>query len=565
MSVLIPVFLYILHTSVVAGVFIVLLMVFKRLLFNRIAARVLNIIWLLIFLRLLMPFQLPNPFVIVGPIPEKLQLINNYTDSRILISSYQSLIETDSDSSAGAKEENFELPPAMLILFRIIPYIWIAGCAILLLSSLAFIGRFKTKLKASQEIFDSDILGMAEQCCRKLRIKRKIPIYTHALCRSPAVSGIIHQAVYLPEDIKTWVNADQLQHILLHELAHCKRGDPVINLLSMAAAIIHWFNPLVWLAVREMRRDREVACDALVMETLGEAHAGSYGMTILDLSRWYARMPGQAHFISFNKNIGQVERRIKMIGKFKSGTYKLSIIAITICLVVGVVIFADNFRAKPSLDAAANLLGNEQMKDKLVIIDPGHGGDDFGAVYPFNENNAELVQIKEKDINLDISLKLYELLKKSGLKVKMTRMNDRNLILDERIKMANDNNAALILSIHVNNSNDEGVNGTSTSFYAAKDQPNTALTSEKLAVLLQKELIKQLPTQNLGVKKINTRLLKEADASAAMVDVAFLSNEADREKISDEGFREQAAQAIYDGVIAALNELTAAKAGMLSR
>lgn len=251
-----------------------------------------------------------------------------------------------------------------------------------------------------------------------------------------------------------------------------------------------------------------------------------------------------------------------MIKGFKSGSYKLTVIAIILCLAVGAAAFTDAFSKKPALDAMITLLSNEQIKNKLVIIDPGHGGDDFGAVYPFVQSDISLIQVKEKDMNLDIALKLYAMLKHSGIKVAMTRTDDRTLTLDERIKIANGSNAALVLTIHNNNqSNDETANGTSTWFFSGKDPASTALTSARLAELLQNEMINKLQTNDLGVKEINTRLLRETSVPSAMVDVAFISNAADREKLMDEGFRDKAALALYDGVIAALIEMTAAQSG----
>jgi bla regulator protein BlaR1 len=566
MNVVIPVFLHILYASITASMLIAFLIIVKKLLPSRISARVFHIMWLLIFLRLLIPIQVQSSFSISNLIPERMQMLTSYQYNQSLSglsSTYQSLLGPDGDSSAG----NVADTPASGIfvnlpfLLQVIPYIWIIGCAVLILSSLALIMRFRSRLKASQKVMDSTILEMAEQCCEKLHIKRRIPLYINPFFKSPAISGVIHPAIYLPEDIRIQVNSDQLQHILLHELAHYKRGDLICNLFSLLASIIHWFNPLVWLAVKEMRHDREVACDTLVMEVLGEPHVVPYGMTILDLSRLSSNMRGQANLISFNETSGQVERRIKMIKRFKTGSYKLSVLAVILCLAVGAVILSDAISKKPSLNAMATLLSNERIKDKLVIIDPGHGGDDFGGTYPpFNETDASLIQVKEKDLNLDISLKLYEKLKKAGIRVELTHMDDRTLTLDDRINVANNDQAALVLSIHNMMANNEAANGTSTSFYSAQDHQNSVFSSGRFAELLQNELIKQLQTKNLGVTDVKTKLLKETSSPSAMVDVAYLSNESDRKNLMDEAFRDKAVQALYDGVISSLNEMVSAEA-----
>jgi N-acetylmuramoyl-L-alanine amidase len=514
--------------------------------------------WLLIFLRLIMPVQLHTPFSISNLIPDHMQMLTSYQDNQSLM-----------DSSPGAKSwmTDDTSPPIqapntqavgqlfnLQFILRVTAYVWIIGWAILILTFLVLTMRFRDKLTASK-VLDSEILELAEQCCIKLHIKRKIPLFTNSLIRSPGILGVIHPAIYLPEDIQTQVNPEQLQHIILHELAHYKRRDLLCNLFSLLAAAIHWFNPLVWIALKEMRQDREVACDTYVMEVLGEPHTITYGKTILDLARSFSRVHRQATLISFNETSGQVERRIKMIKRFETGSYKLSAIAIIVCLVVGAVILTDAVSQKPSLNTMANVASNEKIKDKLVLIDPGHGGEDFGGTYPVDASDSSLVQVKEKDLNLDIALKLYEMLQKSGIKVEMTRMDDRTLSLDERVNMAKADNAVLVLSIHNNMSNKETSNGTSTSFYAANDQQNPAFNNARFAELLQKELIKQLQTSDLGVKAANFRIIKDTGAFSAQVDVAYISNEQDRNNLLDEGFRAKAIQALYDGIIESLNEI----------
>lgn len=91
-----------------------------------------------------------------------------------------------------------------------------------------------------------------------------------------------------------------------------------------------------------------------------------------------------------------------------------------------------------------------RIKENLVVIDPGHGGDDPGAIYPYDKSNQTNPQVKEKDLNLDISLKLYQMLRKSGIRVHMTRQDDITLKSDDRGELANHMNAALFVSIHNN-------------------------------------------------------------------------------------------------------------------
>lgn len=77
------------------------------------------------------------------------------------------------------------------------------------------------------------------------------------------------------------------------------------NLLGSLAATIHWFNPLMWLAIRRMKIDREVACDAYVLEVLGEEEAIDYGLTLVEFLKRFSRVrERRGIFISLTRTSG---------------------------------------------------------------------------------------------------------------------------------------------------------------------------------------------------------------------------------------------------------------------
>jgi len=105
----------------------------------------------------------------------------------------------------------------------------------------------------------------------------------------PAASGLFRGTVFLPEDALKWTT-EQLYMVLLHELAHLKRRDPGMQALAHLACALHWFNPFVWMLHRTWLREREMACDALVLST-GVAPKG-YALHLLDIAeRFRALMP----------------------------------------------------------------------------------------------------------------------------------------------------------------------------------------------------------------------------------------------------------------------------------
>jgi hypothetical protein len=121
----------------------------------------------------------------------------------------------------------------------------------------------------------------------------------------------------LPVGLAASFSEDELRHVFLHELSHIKRQDILTGWLTTALQILHWFNPLVWLAFHRMRVDRELACDALALSYAREEENQPYGRTIIKLLESFggsALAPSLAGTVE-NKN--QMKERISMIAKFR--------------------------------------------------------------------------------------------------------------------------------------------------------------------------------------------------------------------------------------------------------
>jgi hypothetical protein len=125
----------------------------------------------------------------------------------------------------------------------------------------------------------------------------------------------------LPVGLTRSFSQEELRYVFLHELSHIKRRDILTGWLMTALQILHWFNPLVWLAFHRMRVDRELACDALALSYAKEEENQPYGRTIIKLlegfgcSTWAPSMAGTVE----NKN--QMKERISMIAKFRKTSH----------------------------------------------------------------------------------------------------------------------------------------------------------------------------------------------------------------------------------------------------
>ena len=189
---------------------------------------------------------------------------------------------------------------------------------------------------------------------------------------------------------------------------------------------------------------------------------------------------------------------------------------------------------------------NRKARNKVVVVDPGHGGRDFGAVYG---------GVNEKDVNLDISLRLYEILKERGIKVYMTRTEDKFVPLTAIAEYANRLNASLFVSIHNNAMADRNFDGTITLYFPTPANPQANLSGRRAAQIIQAELVNRIGTTDRGLQpRRDLHVLRRTNMPAVLAEVAHMTNAKDLQNLKKDTFRQQAAEALYIGIIKALNE-----------
>lgn len=191
-------------------------------------------------------------------------------------------------------------------------------------------------------------------------------------------------------------------------------------------------------------------------------------------------------------------------------------------------------------------------KEVIVVIDPGHGGEDFGTYYG---------NILEKDLNLDISVRMGSIIEGAGINVLYTRTEDKDVELDERAYMANNLDAALFISVHNNSMQDNpGYRGTETLFCPSQNPVYDSMDGKKLAEIVQRNLVSVLNTVDNGIiERPNLVVLRKTKMPAVIAEIAYLSNASDRELLKQDEFRQKAARALADSVFEALEVMGAKK------
>ena len=197
-----------------------------------------------------------------------------------------------------------------------------------------------------------------------------------------------------------------------------------------------------------------------------------------------------------------------------------------------------------------DFLTPHEVYDKVVVIDAGHGG---------NAPGATKQGINEKDIDLAIVLKVKELFDEAGdesVGVYYTRTDDSNPSLEQRVDMANKAGADLFISVH-NNSTKSGrmssINGTAVMYDEEKASEENG--SMQLAQICLEEMTAALGSTSKGiVKGHEIYIIRTAEMPVALIEVGFMTNQDELNRLNDEAYQKEAAQAIYNAIYRAFQE-----------
>lgn len=180
-------------------------------------------------------------------------------------------------------------------------------------------------------------------------------------------------------------------------------------------------------------------------------------------------------------------------------------------------------------------VSGKPLGGRVVVIDPGHGGNDPGAIGPLGTT--------EKEVNLIVAYLLRDMLQQDGVTVHMTRYGDQNPGLYQRVALANDLKADLLISVHHNGHFQSSTRGTET--YYCDNHPS----SRALGQLVHRGLIKDLglPDRYLRYKR-EFVLLREAQMPSVLVEAAYLTNPTEEKLLRDPAFLERIARSLYDSI-----------------
>lgn len=315
-------FLRIAALSLTCSAVLLPLLLLSRRIHHRYAAKTCYFLWLLLALRLLLPFQmsLPAPAVTVEP-----------PVYHVTMSWPPAVINSDmlvTNMAVSAVET--AIPVTTASVTQILSIIWLAGgTAFLVWQSVFYLTARRSLLRRSERA-GQDAAALMDALRGELRVRRLVELRCVPGLSTPMMLGLFRPVVLLP---KQTMEREALSMVLRHELTHLRRRDVAYKTLLLLANGVHWFNPLAWWMVREGSRNLELCCDDDVVRGQDADFRRLYGALLIHTAAGHM---APALSTCFGSGKTQMKERLKNLFSKKKNS------AVLVCVIAAAVILASS-------------------------------------------------------------------------------------------------------------------------------------------------------------------------------------------------------------------------------
>jgi len=348
---LLRVFDRLLWTTIQGSVLIVLIVLLQLILRRRLPVRWHYLLWILLLIRLAMPWLPESKMSIFNLVPQSIQqgrIIESFSESRSAHDMDFYFRATPPDAQKTEAKGDSEAVLTQLV--RMLPLFWFLGAVVI--AGYACVRNINLwwTVKRERPITDQTILDLLEDCKMQIGVQTIIGVVVSDRIKSPALFGFIRPRLLLPQGMLETYGLEELRYVFIHELAHLKQRDIYFGWLMALLQVVHWFNPLMWFAFRRMRADREIACDTLAISTMGPDEPPKYGRTIVNLLESFSQVRYLPSVAGILEDTCQMERRIKMIADYKKTSHSRWAGAILLLVVLACVVLTNAYVAKADFE-----------------------------------------------------------------------------------------------------------------------------------------------------------------------------------------------------------------------
>lgn len=359
---------WVIETAIMASILVGLILCIKILLRNKLPPRWQYLLWIILIVRLLLPWSPDSSYSIYSilsysngtPVTSHQDSTDRRKQGSTAIGGTKTYTYGSAQTAEKSKKQthnNEKKNDETVSFYTIVLYIWLAVVIILSFATIIMNKRLLFYIKKQPVITDERISKIFESCKKSMSVKRDIPLLLAGKIASPTVFGFLRPRVLLSSAHMKVLDEQQLRYIFHHELAHIKRRDIGVNWLMHGLLILNWFNPILWYAYSCMREDQELACDAFALTYIDSEEKLAYGHTIITLLEHYSSYYQVPSLANLSRNKRTLKRRILMIKKFKKNSYRWSAFGVVAILAVSSVSL---------LNAHADIPNNSQKEPTEV-------------------------------------------------------------------------------------------------------------------------------------------------------------------------------------------------------
>jgi beta-lactamase regulating signal transducer with metallopeptidase domain len=381
-----------------ACVLIVAVLIVQALAGKRLPARFRYALSLLVLLRLLVPVTPASPLSMdyfsrhFQPAPAPAPIFTLAAPPAVMAAG------PSSDRPAGASR------PPRFSFGALAAGLWLCGGAGVLLAVLWRHRKFGRWIAQLPTESDPRVIELVEQCKVQAGVRSAVRIARVPEGNTAAVFGFRRPCLLAPEGMLDSLERREARLVVLHELLHIRRRDVLVNWISVLALAPHWFNPLAWVAMRRLRADQELACDAAVLGLIEPVERGGYGRTLLKQLQVFPAARPAAGWVPLITSRHNIKRRIIMITEFKrAGGLARGLFAVLLVALGGLTFTRAADDPKPAVadtvppaSATPDLVAARNPYQDTTAARPSpKAGLDYGA--EFMKQSTLLEQLKEMD------------------------------------------------------------------------------------------------------------------------------------------------------------------------
>ena len=344
---LLNVFETIVLSSLIGSIITLIILIIKGIFRNNLNFTFNYYIWLILLIKLIIPFG-PQTALNIDNIYDRVhvQSITNENTPRAQVNPSLQFKNTDLDDTQLISEIQFLQKSAnsngisILLkkksnLEKVLCFTWMFGIALLMV-------RLVIGYKGLRKIDRISIKNVSRihkeilyTCMKAMNIRTEVELSYSLKINSPSLYGFIKPKILIPVSVAVNVSDEEFKYIIMHELAHLKNKDILINRVMALLSMIYWFNPILLYGFHKMRQDCEFSCDGQVISYLEEGENLKYGnaiIRVLELCGNRNRLMGTTSMVM---NSLEIKRRIIMISKYKKTNIKGILLGMVIALIIG--------------------------------------------------------------------------------------------------------------------------------------------------------------------------------------------------------------------------------------